>query len=587
MVCTLWFHYIFLILQLHVSLIANHSDDIVECDITGGDLRFYCSGSVEQENSRKNLYFCCQTYFYCYDGSWQYKTNIKSIEFMSGCHFSRLELSLFKSYGATQKLSVSNVDLEVVRLQDFTNAEHLMEFDASHNKLIQIPTMLFVNAPEITKVDLSFNEISHIDPMAFEHSSTDHSSKLSILDLSNNKIASIDNQTFAALPALATLYLSSNLIQVIDTGVFAQNKHLNLLQLPYNDLTTFACQYFENLKNLDLTDNRLTSFDGDCMTEMREGSYLDLNIEYNQLTIITLNSNWTHLRAFSNELEWITVESNLNALETFNVSQNQIKNVPEIFNRLGKALKFLDVTDNFVGRLNVSTFMKMENLEKLVLRNTSLSNIQYGTFHYQRNLKLLDISFNNFKTLKFNAFARDLRHLETFFLDGNGFTEVDGLTSVKFPKVTLLGITKNNFTCEYLSEFMRDWIDVTFVSDALLNGNHIEKVACYEGMEIQYITHFYDFVTQKLRIESVTKMNQPATRLIEYVDNGSTNRVLLVLVLVVLCIICLVVVTKNVILIWRSRSLRDEVNVTYCNENRYDLAENSVEIIRTDLLTSD
>ncbi|XP_037024759.1 chaoptin-like [Bradysia coprophila] len=508
---------------------------------------------------------------------------------MPGCRFSRLELNLFKTYSATQKLNLKNVDLEIVRLQDFTYAEHLMEFDASHNKLIEIPTMLFVNAPEITKVDLSFNEISRIDPMAFEHSSADHSSKLSILDLSNNKITSIDNRTFAALPALTTLYLSSNLIQVIDTGVFAQNKDLNLLQLPYNELTTFACQYFENVKILDLMGNRLTSFDGDCMSGKSEGSYLDLNIENNQLTIITLNSNWTHLRAFSNELEWITIESNLDVLETFNVSQNKIENVPQIFNRLGKALKFLDVTNNFVGKLNVSTFMKMENLEKLVLRNTSLSNIQYGTFHYQKHLKLLDISFNNFKTLKFNAFARDLRQLESLFLDGNDLTEVDGLTTVKFPKVTLLGITKNNFTCEYLSDFMRDWIDVTFVSDALLNGNHIEKVACYEGTEVQYNTQFHDYVTQKWRIESVTTKNQPATKLIEDVENGSTNRVLLVLVLVVLCTICVVVVTKNVILIWRSLRFRDEVNVTYCNEKRYDhgLAENSVEIIRTDLLTSD
>ncbi len=428
--------------------------------------------------------------------------------------------------------------------------------------------------------------------MAFEHSSVDHPSKLSIVDLSNNQIVSIDNRTFAALPALDVLYLSFNFIQTIETDAFAQNKGLTVLQLSYNQLKTFACQSFEKMKDLDLMSNSLTLFDGNCIGVE---NYLSLNIEDNRLTNITLSSNFTQLRASSNKLKWITVELNLDTLETLIVSQNRIENIPDIINRLGRALTILDVADNFVGKLNVSTFMKMQNLEELVLRNTSLSNIQYGAFHYQKNLKLLDISFNRLKTIKFEAFSRDVRQLQTFFLDGNNLTQVDGLRKVNFPNVTLIGITENNFTCEYLHEYMGQWTGVTFKADTLLNRSHIDKIVCNEGTEDHNVAGINDNVTEKISIELMTTVIQPvttvivqpATRVIEYIDNGSTNRILLVLVLVVLCIICVVVVAKNVILIRGSRrrmSFGNEGNVVYCNETQDNFDGNLVEIIRTDLL---
>lgn len=591
--------YVFAIIYLRLTLAETESGEVINCDWHEGynrgyNLQFYCRESINsEENSHRASYFCCENYIYCFGGSWNYKSNFRSIKFMSGCHFSRQELNIFKSYSEIQKITLSNVGLESLRLQDFTYAEHLELLDASQNELTEISAMIFANAPQITDVDFSFNRISRIDPMAFEHSTADHSSKLTTLDLSNNQIVSIDNRTFAALTALNTLYLSSNLIQVIEADVFIQNTELSLLQLTHNKLTSFACQYFENLSSLNLMNNSFKSIDGNCINS---GKLLELYIDHNHLTNLILNSNYSSLQAFANELKWITVESVSIDLETFNVSRNRIENIPEILNRFGRTLKFLDLTDNFVGKLNVSTFMKMDNLEELVLRNTSLSNIQHGTFHHQKNLRLLDISFNKLKKINFYIFGRDLRLLETFLLDGNNLTELNGLAKVNFPNVTLIGIAENNFACEYLSECLWQWSGVTLVADVnlLSNQSHVEKIACVESIEDHPVSRSIsiDSVTEKLNTQSVSAIIEPTSTVMnEYRDNGSSNRILLILVLVVLCIICITLVTKNVVLLWASRKRfwgRGEMNVTYLNGNHEECDRNSVEINNTNLLhTSD
>lgn len=84
--------------------------------------------------------------------------------------------------------------------------------------------------------------------------------------------------------------------------------------------------------------------------------------------------------------------------------------------------------------------------------------------------------------------------LQTFSVDGNNLMEVNGLSKADFPKVSMLGITKNNFTCNYLSEYLRQWNDTTLLQDdeLLLNKSHVEKIYCNEITEDHYIPGFIE-----------------------------------------------------------------------------------------------
>lgn len=151
-------------------------------------------------------------------------------------------------------MNLSRVGLESFR-QNFIHADHLEIFDVSNNRLTEIPAMLFGGAPELNEVNYSNNHISLIDPSAFEHSTAGHLSKLVKLDLSHNKIILI-SRIFAALTTLKILNLSFNHIHA-KIDVFAYNKELEFLQLRFNRITKFTCNYFENLRQLDLSHNIL------------------------------------------------------------------------------------------------------------------------------------------------------------------------------------------------------------------------------------------------------------------------------------------------------------------------------------------
>lgn len=173
-------------------------------------------------------------------------------------------------------------------------------------------------------------------------------------------------------------------------------------------------------------------------------------------------------------------------MKTLNISNNQIAGIHGIIDRLGDPLISLDVSSNILGTLGINTFAKLINLEVLVLRNTSLTTIQFGLFHHQEKLQLLDISYNNLKKIQFKVFSRNLINLESFFVDGNNLTNVDGLQKQFFSKVRVLGISNNNFTCEYLVDFLAKWEGVELVKDEWSNQSHVEMIAC----DKQFISHF-------------------------------------------------------------------------------------------------
>lgn len=247
----------------------------------------------------------------------------------------------------------------------------------------------------------------------------------------------------------------------------------------------FSCQYFEKLSHLDLSSNKLYFFDGNCM---RSENYIDLFVKDNQLTNITLHSNYSKLYASSNELKWIIIESKISQLSSFFVSNNRIENIPNIIEYFGESMIDLNLSDNLVGKLNVSTFTKLKNLKVLSLRNTSLANIPYEAFHHQRKLSTLDISFNSLKKINFDGLWRDLPMLRNLSVDGNNLTEVNGLSKADFPNLTSLGITDNNFTCKYLGEYLRQWNRSILLPDdgLLLNRSHVENIFCNEETDNHY-----------------------------------------------------------------------------------------------------
>jgi Leucine-rich repeat (LRR) protein len=116
----------------------------------------------------------------------------------------------------------------------------------------------------------------------------------------------------------------------------------------------------------------------------------------------------------------------------------------------------LDLTNNYLGPLNISTFSKLTNLNVLNLKATNISNIQLGTFSHQHSLKILKTSDNFLDQLDLHWFAA-LDNLREFYVSGNKLRKIENLSQINviFPDLKKISISNNDFDCSDLVEIVK------------------------------------------------------------------------------------------------------------------------------------
>lgn len=399
---------------------------------------------------------------------------VKMVKF-SNCRIGLVPFMIFQYFEFIREFDMSSTELDSLRHDDFFKADNLMYLTVSHNNLVELTVSLFIGAPNISVVDFSYNHIGKIHSHAFAGSTM-----LSRLHLSHNLLTHLDKETFNGLSSLDELWLDNNQIEIIDPILFEHNDVLARLSLNNNKIKQIDCQLLKRLNYLiriDVSANKLQEFDTNCV----HGSHYDLIIHDNQLKILTIQRH-TMVHAARNFIEQIIIGEDVNNLKLLKLANNTLTNITGIFDHL-YSLQTLDLSFNYVGKLNISTFAKLVNLENLHLRSTNLSNINFGTFFHQKELKVLDISYNNLNKINFDVFLPYLKNLESLYIDGNNLTEIEGLTNSLFPQLSALGISNNNFNCTYLAKFLRtlkweEWalsIDPDLVQS---NVTHVNGIAC-------------------------------------------------------------------------------------------------------------
>lgn len=479
----------------------------------------------------------CQAYDHYYYKERRHEINFKD------CYIKSLP-TIFKWYKAVRKLNVSDVGLEGLRSRNFDYAENLMTLIASHNEITEIPSSLFADSKKIANLDFSFNKINHIDPLAFE---TENS--LTSINLSNNLIREMDNRTFLMLNQLENIDLSQNLIECISSGLFLETVKLRELKLHVNQLKVIQCEDFAKLIKLEyltFSKNRLQELDVSCISSEKP---FTLDVTKNALSRLTLSENLAEMHAGENEINLVFVNASLDNLTVFEVPGNHIENIIETIGHLGPSLKSLVISDSPIGKLNVSTFAKFENLEHLGLANTNLSNIQYGTFHHQQKLRALDLSDNNLMKINFGILQWNSEHLQSLYLDGNMLIDLTNLTKANFPSLEFLSIDRNHFDCDYLSKIQRilknDGITFTtnanLVEDIWNSQTHINGITCYHGNVRSNLDTVEDVSTETDKLRGNYRTVDNAA------DLASLRKVEYLLICIIIMLVCLVVVsiTKN------------------------------------------
>lgn len=351
----------------------------------------------------------------------------------------------FLCYPQVRHFDMSFSELEVIH-RDFTNAYELLYLTLSNNKLTELSSSIFSGAPNLTFIDLSSNQIEKVHNYSFAGLE-----KLSKLVLSNNRLVSLEQMTFSRLFQLEEILLDDNQLEVVHPELFADCHMVQKIRLNNNRLTQFdekLLQQMKYLSLLDLSNNRLTQF----VSSNFETPRLELKVNNNEVKTIDLFNVYI-IEAVNNSVSTLKINDTSGIIHLA-VANNSITDLSNLLRQF-RSLTYLDVSHNYVGTLNISTLSELRSLQKLYLRNCSIGNINHGTFYGQTELIALDISYNNLRHIDFDTFSPTLKNLEQLFIDGNNLTSIEALSKLSFPRLTTLGLSNNNFKCNYLNSALR------------------------------------------------------------------------------------------------------------------------------------
>ncbi|XP_055306082.1 protein artichoke-like [Sitodiplosis mosellana] len=455
--------------------------------------------------------------------------NIRELDISSNSNLDRLQ-----SFKNLDKVNASHNRMKSLSLFNFNSLPSLYEVDYSYNGIELIYGKIDENAL-IAIVNISHNELE-----SFQEDDFGTMTKLKVLDLSYNKIAYIQLNLFQSNTNLEVLRLDNNPMKVFDCHFLSPMKNLasvtmTLDKIEQIDLNCKGCtiglvpdninetiirlagvknvlrfnnDYFKKLAYFMMAESETENISQ--IIELLPSSLQLLGIgssklneqnvniieRFNKLEqLILMHSNMTDLEPniFSHQsesLKLLDLSNNhlrinnptaifapLKNLHTFVISNAHLENIHEVLQAITPSVIHLDVSFNYVGKLDVTTFQRFTNLQFLNLSHTNLSNFGFNTFYHQTKLRSLDLSYNQLKKVDFTLFVRSFLDLTHLYLEGNNLSEIKTITAVVFPKLSTLAVSKNQLSCHDLAAFLHQWKDLKVIGNPT-NQTNINGIDC-------------------------------------------------------------------------------------------------------------
>ncbi|XP_022722224.1 receptor-like protein 12 [Durio zibethinus] len=320
-----------------------------------------------------------------------------------------------ESEGLNNLTNLKNLDLSSNRIESFQPSKQgkEMQLRMTNLEVLDLSSNLFKNdtfaflsgLPSLKSLNMGDNQLQG----SIDIEGLNNLTNLKNLDLSSNRIESFQpskqgKEMQLRMTNLEVLDLSSNLFKN-DTFAFLSGlPSLKSLNMGDNQLKGSidieGLNNLTNLKNLDLSSNRIESFQ-----PSKQGKEMQLRMT--NLEVLDLSSN-----LFKNDT--FAFLSGLPSLKSLNMGDNQLKGSIDIegLNNLTN-LKNLDLSSN-----RIESFQPSKQGKEMQLRMT--------------NLEVLDLSSNLFKNDTF-AFLSGLPSLKSLSMRDNqlqGSIDIDGLNNL-------------------------------------------------------------------------------------------------------------------------------------------------------------
>lgn len=324
------------------------------------------------------------------------------------------------------KSSVSDVGFKEHTL-DFLDLKHkqVQKINGSYNELLQFPRGFLKYYPELFEIDYSHNEMESIHLNEF-----DGALKLKRIYLAYNRIRSLQSDDFANVVELEFIDLRHNQIQYYWADVFRYNNYLQTIHLDNNALEYFNCRDFfkmsiatisipwSSLQNLILTFCDDVKFD------------VFVNSNRNGFVATTKGKYEIHCN-----------EESFERIAYLSVAPDQVKDISMLMQCIGPSIEDISLDGSSLGKIGSAMLRRFTNLKRISLRNTHLTKFDFSWFINQRQLRELDISNNNLKTLHNVPLSQFLTCLTRLSVAGNQFEHVVDLIENLPSSITSLNLS--------------------------------------------------------------------------------------------------------------------------------------------------
>lgn len=320
-------------------------------------------------------------------------------------------ITVFPSYIINQFVNMQSVALHNAGMTSFgnpiTNCARLDHLFLNNGGITSIPGRFFQNCGNLVQLSIQNHPVHDIHIDAFVGlSSLEYlwigganiqtlnplvllpMTRLGFLELPNSRITTISTQ-FPFLPHLRLLRLTNNNFTVWNPTILGMTSQLRSLYLDRNEISVLTADAFANLPELTF----LTVGDGLTVLPVFQnlGRLQQLSIErcpiqhvsaasfqnMGSLRVLTLNGNQIATIDFTARTPAI-----LQGLTSLYLANNQIANIQDFAFGTLTALRWLDLRNNQITRLNESSIQPIiPNMITLDLRNNDIQYIERGLFN--------------------------------------------------------------------------------------------------------------------------------------------------------------------------------------------------------------
>ncbi|CAN9506034.1 unnamed protein product [Ophioblennius macclurei] len=367
--------------------------------------------------------------------------------------------------------------LSAIKATDFMNLSKVIQLDLSRNYIKKISAGALANMKSLQKINLNNNKLGKLEDGVFEGLT-----QLTELRMTKNQIKNVSASVFKSLTNLSLLDLSKNSLKQVDP-ILRQLPHLRKLHLSGNQL--FAFQFNSStlgLRYLDLSQNPLRVFNltADVLPNL---VWLTLGGQSGKHRTRMEVRNGTFLRSVA------TLD-----ISSLSVSLDDAKALLEAVNSSLTLLRMYGMKKLDLGEL-IDASCAIPTLDKLLIRQNSLTSIDSGLFRLCGNITELDLRDCKVRNITADAF-KSLKNLTTLNLSRNNLLAVPAATR-DLPGLQKLDLSSSNIKglkCE-------DFAGLTGLRHLYLYQNSIGslKDCLFENLELLH--------TLKLQTSNITSLN--------------------------------------------------------------------------------